>query len=93
MYLCFSIGLLLLCTFKTAHMLTFFLGNHSDPAFASISGHLVTSSLGVICFANVLPLSQLLGQALDRLVTVSSIRCRTSTSALSTSSSSRGLTS
>src|SRR5699024_11574643 len=31
------------------------------------------------------------GQSLDRLVTVSSMRCRTSTSALSTSSSSRGL--
>ena len=34
-----------------------------------------------------------LGQALDRLVAVSSIHCCTSTSALSTSSSSRGLTS
>ena len=33
------------------------------------------------------------GQALDRLVAVSSIHCCTSTSALSTSSSSRGLTS
>ena len=33
-----------------------------------------------------------LGYALDRLVTVSSMRYRTSTSALSTSSSSRGLT-
>ena len=32
------------------------------------------------------------GQVLDRLVTVSSTRCRASTSALSTSSSSRGLT-
>ena len=39
------------------------------------------------------PLSPLLGQALDRLVAVSSIHCCTSTSALSTSSSSRGLTS
>ena len=38
------------------------------------------------------PLSPALGQALDRLVAVSSIRYRTSTSALSTSSSSRGLT-
>ena len=34
----------------------------------------------------------LIGQALDRLVSVSSMRYRTSTSALSTSSSSRGLT-
>ena len=34
----------------------------------------------------------LLGYALDLLVTVSSMRYRTSTSALSTSSSSRGLT-
>ena len=34
-----------------------------------------------------------LGQALDRLVTVSSMRCRTSTSALSTWYSLRGLTS
>ena len=38
------------------------------------------------------PLSPALGQALDRLVAVSSIRYRTSTSVLSTSSSSRGLT-
>ena len=38
------------------------------------------------------PLSQLFGQALDRLVTVSSVHYCTSTSALSTSSSSRGLT-
>src|SRR5699024_8588064 len=36
--------------------------------------------------------SAFFGQSLDRLVTVSSMRCRTSTSALSTSSSSRGLT-
>ena len=40
----------------------------------------------------LLPLSVLFGQALDRLVTVSSIHYCTSTSALSTSSSSRGLT-
>ena len=37
--------------------------------------------------------NKLFGQALDRLVTVSSTRYRASTSALSTSSSSRGLTS
>ncbi len=40
-----------------------------------------------------LTLSYLLGYALDRLVTVSSMHYCTSTSALSTSSSSRGLTS
>ena len=39
------------------------------------------------------PSLSVFGQALDRLVAVSSIRYRTSTSALSTSSSSRGLTS
>ena len=38
------------------------------------------------------PLVFLFGQVLDRLVTVSSTRCRASTPALSTSSSSRGLT-
>ena len=42
---------------------------------------------------NLSDLALCLGQALDRLVAVSSIRYRTSTSALSTSSSSRGLTS
>ena len=41
----------------------------------------------------VLSLSSLFGQALDLLVTVSSTRYRASTSALSTLSSSRGLTS
>ena len=41
----------------------------------------------------VQPLSSLFGQALDLLVTVSSTRYRASTSALSTLSSSRGLTS
>ena len=39
------------------------------------------------------PLPRLVGQALTRLVTVSSMCCHTSTSALSTSSSSRGFTS
>ena len=39
------------------------------------------------------PLPRLVGQALTRLVTVSSMHCCTSTSALSTSSSSRGFTS
>ena len=39
------------------------------------------------------PLPRLIGQALTRLVTVSSMCCHTSTPALSTSSSSRGLTS
>ena len=39
------------------------------------------------------PLPRLVGQALTRLVTVSSMRYHTSTSALSTSSSSRGFTS
>ena len=45
-----------------------------------------------IRFPPVLLFPYLSGQALDRLVTVSSIRYRTSTSALSTSFSSRGLT-
>ena len=39
------------------------------------------------------PLPRLIGQALTRLVTVSSMCCHTSTPALSTSSSSRGFTS
>ena len=41
--------------------------------------------------SSVLPFYSLFGQALDRLVTVSSMCCHTSTSALSTSSSLRGL--
>ena len=41
----------------------------------------------------IFPLLPSSGQALDRLVTVSSMHCCTSTPALSTSSSSRGLTS
>ena len=45
------------------------------------------------CSASTHVLCSRLGQALDRLVTVSSIHCCTSTSVLSTSSSSRGLTS
>ena len=51
-----------------------------------------TLSLGTQDLA-VLFLSRPLGQALDRLVTVSSTHCCASTPALSTSSSSRGLTS
>ena len=108
---CFQ--LLFFCIFKTTYMW------HSLRIFLPCvliysSGHLVTSSLSVICFANIQSNSwslfhmqacsdrsflvltaclSLIGQALDRLVTVSSIHYCTSTSALSTSSSSRGLTS
>ena len=45
-----------------------------------------------VCSRLPSPLSSLFGQALDRLVAVSSMHLCTSTSALSTSSSSRGLT-
>ena len=52
-----------------------------------------TSKLAPNPSCSILPLPRLVGQALTRLVTVSSIHCCTSTSALSTSSSSRGFTS
>ena len=45
-----------------------------------------------IFFIHLLPIHYLLGYALDRLVTVSSVCYHTSTSVLSTLSSSRGLT-
>ena len=59
----------------------------------SVSSHSSTSMLAPDCLFPALPHSFPLGQALDRLVAVSSIYYYTSTSALSTSSSSRGLTS
>ena len=52
-----------------------------------------TSKLAPNPSCSILPLPRLVGQALTRLVTVSSMHCCTSTSALSTSSSSRGFTS
>ena len=52
-----------------------------------------TSKLAPNPSCSILPLPRLVGQALTRLVTVSSMCCHTSTSALSTSSSSRGFTS
>ena len=51
------------------------------------------ASLLRLISATSCPLPRLVGQALTRLVTVSSMCCHTSTSALSTSSSSRGFTS
>ena len=50
------------------------------------------SKLTPFCFHSVLTVFSLVGQALTLLVAVSSMRYRTSTPALSTSSSSRGLT-
>ena len=69
---------LIYCTFKTTHV----------KLFVSNFCRLVRF------FGSVRPSAAFLtlGQALDRLVAVSSIHCCTSTSALSTSSSSRGLT-
>ena len=52
-----------------------------------------TSKLAPNPSCSILPLPRLVGQALTRLVTVSSMHYCTSTSALSTSSSSRGFTS
>ena len=52
-----------------------------------------TSKLAPNPSCSILPLPRLVGQALTRLVTVSSMCYHTSTSALSTSSSSRGFTS
>ena len=55
--------------------------------------HLTVSFAYLPMSLNVLTDFSLFGQALDRLVTVSYTHCCASTSALSTSSSSRGLTS
>ena len=55
------------------------------------SPHVLNASIHSTRIFSIRPLSKLFGQALDRLVTVSSIHYCTSTSALSTSSSSRGL--
>ena len=60
--------------------------------FHLTSFHGTTKTLNS-AFGFASPSLSVFGQALDRLVAVSSIRYRTSTSALSTSSSSRGLTS
>ena len=61
--------------------------------FSPFHVHHSTSKLAPWCPFHGLTAFSLFGQALDRLVTVSSIHYCTSTSALSTSSSSRGLTS
>ena len=70
---------------------------HSMPfasqMFRPVSVHPSVSKLTLVCPFPVRPAFLLFGQALDRLVAVSSIHYCTSTPALSTSSSSRGLTS
>ena len=60
----------------------------------TVSWFLIISSKLHTCWHSLkIILPAILGQALTRLVTVSSMCCHTSTSALSTSSSSRGFTS
>ena len=77
---------------------------HSSVVYASSRGHYLPTQMPVCSFNQPLKIlfmaaffrrptpSFLFGQALDLLVTVSSMCYHTSTSALSTSSSSRGLT-
>ncbi len=67
-----------------------------SEAVAGTVAYLTVCFIGIPCITAYNIISSIfrgLGQALDRLVTVSSMCYRTSTSALSTSSSSRGLTS
>ena len=64
----------------------------TTPNGAALSFHLYILYLQNCIQRIILFPITLLGYALDLLVTVSSMRYRTSTSALSTSSSSRGLT-
>ena len=91
---------ILLCTFKTTYKV---LSLHPFLSYPTISNLLSAETIPVRSApdASILPSLPLMlfrflpvcsGYALDRLVTVSSMHYCTSTSALSTSSSSRGLT-
>ena len=74
------------------HLMTPSFGVICPQMSRPVCKHPSVSELTLVCFLPVLTAFSLFGQALTLLVAVSSIRYRTSTPALSTSSSSRGFT-
>ena len=84
--------ILTMLTFEIGHLMTSSFGVICSQMSNPVCKQHSMSKLIPFCFLPVLTAFSLVGQALTLLVAVSSIRYRTSTSALSTSSSSRGFT-
>ena len=78
--------------FEIGHLMTSSFGVICSQMFNPVCKQPSVSKLTPFCFHSVLTAFSLVGQALTLLVAVSSMRYRTSTPALSTSSSSRGFT-
>ena len=78
--------------FEIGHLMTSSFGVICSQMSNPVCKQHSMSKLTPFCFLPVLTAFSLVGQALTLLVAVSSIRYRTSTPALSTSSSSRGFT-
>ena len=78
--------------FEIGHLMTSSFGVICSQMSNPVCQQHSVSKLTLFCFLPVLTAFSLVGQALTLLVAVSSIRYRTSTPALSTSSSSRGFT-
>ena len=78
--------------FEIGHLMTSSFGVICSQMFNPVWKQPSVSKLTPFCFHSVLTAFSLVGQALTLLVAVSSMRYRTSTPALSTSSSSRGFT-
>ena len=83
---------LTMLTFEISHLMTSSFGVICSQMSNPVCKQHSMSKLTPFCFLPVLTAFSLVGQALTLLVAVSSIRYRTSTPALSTSSSSRGFT-
>ena len=83
---------LTMLTFEIGHLMTSSFGVICSQMSNPVCKQHSMSKLTPFCFLPVLTAFSLVGQALTLLVAVSSIRYRTSTPALSTSSSSRGFT-
>ena len=85
--------ILTMLSLEIGHLMTSSFGVICSQMSSPFCKHLSVSKLTPFCFHPVLTAFSLVGQALTLLVAVSSIHYCTSTSALSTSSSSRGFTS
>ena len=84
--------ILTMLSLEIGHLMTSSFGVICSQMSSPFCKHLSVSKLTPFCFHPVLTAFSLVGQALTLLVAVSSMCYHTSTSALSTSSSSRGFT-
>ena len=84
--------ILTMLSLEIGHLMTSSFGVICSQMFNPVWKQPSVSKLTPFCFHSVLTAFSLVGQALTLLVAVSSMRYRTSTPALSTSSSSRGFT-